>query len=70
MAYGLLTPFCDMQASRLTPLNRCAGNSVGRLILIVTVALLPLLIVDVPQWLFVLSQIIWGSGMYIGISVA
>ncbi len=60
-----------MQASRLTPLNLGALKQFGsRLILIVTVALLPLLIVDVPQWLFVLSQIIWGSGMYIGISVA
>ena len=49
------------------PVRRQFGS---RLILIVTVALLPLLIVDVPQWLFVLSQIIWGSGMYIGISVA
>jgi uncharacterized membrane protein YoaK (UPF0700 family) len=48
------------------PVRRQFGS---RLILIVTVALLPLLIVDVPQWLFVLSQIIWGSGMYIGISV-
>ncbi|STS93301.1 Uncharacterised protein [Klebsiella oxytoca] len=42
------------------PVRRQFGS---RLILIVTVALLPLLIVDVPQWLFVLSQIIWGSGI-------
>ncbi|MGU3887975.1 hypothetical protein ACVYNI_23520 [Escherichia coli] len=49
------------------PVRRQFGS---RLILIVTVALLPLLIVDVPQWLFVLSQIIWGSGMYIGLSLA
>ncbi|ACI12113.1 hypothetical protein KPK_A0018 (plasmid) [Klebsiella variicola] len=41
----------------------------SRLILIVTVALLPLLIVEVPQWIFVLLQIIWGTGIYIGISV-
>ncbi|MDU2190587.1 hypothetical protein U4M01_28215, partial [Klebsiella pneumoniae] len=34
------------------PVRRQFGS---RLILIVTVALLPLLIVDVPQWLFVLS---------------
>ncbi|HBR1015611.1 hypothetical protein ACDX32_26665 [Klebsiella quasipneumoniae] len=49
------------------PVRRQFGSC---LILIVTVALLPLLIVDVPHWIFVLSQIIWGSGMYIGISVA
>lgn len=48
------------------PVRRRFGS---RLILIVTVALLPLLIVDVPQWIFVLLQIIWGTGMYIGISV-
>ncbi len=40
------------------PVRRQFGS---RLILIVTVALLPLLIVDVPQWLFVLSQIIWEA---------
>ncbi|ENZ7198163.1 hypothetical protein ACG755_005566 [Klebsiella variicola] len=48
------------------PVRRRFGS---RLILIVTVALLPLLIVDVPQRIFVLLQIIWGTGMYIGISV-
>ncbi len=50
-----------MQASRLTPLEPVRRQFGSRLILIVTVALLPLLIVDVPQWLFVLSQIIWGK---------
>lgn len=59
-----------MQASRLTPLNRCAGNSVAALILIVTVCLLPLLVFDVPQWVFILSQVIWGAGVYIGLSLA
>ena len=49
------------------PVRRQFGS---RLILFVTVALLPLLIVDVPQWLFVLSQVIWGAGVYIGLSVA
>ncbi|MDU3877727.1 MAG: hypothetical protein E7G83_27160, partial [Klebsiella aerogenes] len=23
-----------------------------------------------PQWVFILSQIIWGAGVYIGLSVA
>ncbi|WP_200780715.1 hypothetical protein [Klebsiella oxytoca] len=41
----------------------------SRLIGIVTVCLLPLLVVDVPLWIFVLSQIIWGGGVYIGLSV-
>ncbi|MEQ4763318.1 hypothetical protein [Klebsiella aerogenes] len=42
----------------------------SRLILIVTGCLLPLLFLDVPQWVFVLSQIAWGTGMYVGISLA
>ncbi|WP_310959458.1 hypothetical protein, partial [Klebsiella pneumoniae] len=42
----------------------------SRLIGIVTVCLLPLLVFDVPQWVFILSQIIWGAGVYIGLSVA
>jgi uncharacterized membrane protein len=37
---------------------------------IVTVCLLPLLVFDVPLWVFVLSQVIWGTGVYIGLSVA
>ncbi|EUB38808.1 hypothetical protein HMPREF1502_3188 [Klebsiella sp. AS10] len=37
---------------------------------IVTLCLLPLLVFDVPQWVFILSQIIWGAGVYIGLSVA
>ncbi|MDD1952033.1 hypothetical protein M1Q09_20500 [Klebsiella variicola] len=49
------------------PVRRKFGS---RLILIVTVALLPLLIVDISQCIFVLSQIMWGIGMYVGISVA
>ncbi|WP_075211157.1 hypothetical protein [Klebsiella michiganensis] len=49
------------------PVRRKFGS---RLILIVTVALLPLLIVDISQCIFVLSQLMWGIGMYIGISVA
>lgn len=42
----------------------------SRLILIVTGCLLPLLFLDVPQWVFVLSQIAWGTGMYVGILLA
>lgn len=42
----------------------------SRLILIVTGCLLPLLFLNVPQWFFVLSQIAWGTGMYVGISLA
>ena len=49
------------------PVRRQFGS---RLILIVTVALLPLLIVDISQCIFVLSQLMWGIGMYVGISVA
>lgn len=49
------------------PVRRKFGS---RLILIVTVALLPLLIVDISQCIFVLSQLMWGIGMYVGISVA
>ena len=39
-----------------------------RLILIVTACLLPLLFVGAPLWVFVLSQVVWGAGMYAGIS--
>ena len=49
------------------PVRRQFGS---RLILIVTVCLLPLLVFDVPQWVFILSQVIWGAGVYIGLSVA
>lgn len=41
----------------------------SRLILIVTGCLLPLLFLDLPKWVFVLSQIVWGTGMYVGISL-
>ncbi|MGE5989803.1 hypothetical protein ACQJ21_27010 [Klebsiella michiganensis] len=41
----------------------------SRLIGIVTVCLLPLLVFDVPLWVFVISQIIWGGGVYIALSV-
>lgn len=33
----------------------------SRLIGIVTLCLLPLLVFDVPQWVFILSQVIWGQ---------
>ncbi|AQL13472.1 TPA: hypothetical protein ACN63N_004299 [Klebsiella oxytoca] len=49
------------------PVRRKFGS---RLIGIVTVCLLPLLVFDVPQWVFILSQVIWGAGVYIGLSVA
>ncbi|HBS7727001.1 TPA: hypothetical protein RSR95_004918 [Klebsiella pneumoniae] len=49
------------------PVRRQFGS---RLILIVTVCLLPLLVFDVPQWVFILSQVIWGAGVYIGLSLA
>ncbi|EPA3718116.1 hypothetical protein [Klebsiella pneumoniae] len=49
------------------PVRRQFGS---RLILILTVALLPLLVFDVPQWVFILSQVIWGAGVYIGLSLA
>lgn len=49
------------------PVRRTFGS---RLIGVVTVCLLPLLVFDVPQWVFILSQIIWGAGVYIGLSVA
>ena len=42
----------------------------SRLIGIVTLCLLPLLVFDVPHWVFILSQVIWGAGVYIGLSVA
>ncbi|WP_121554075.1 hypothetical protein [Gibbsiella quercinecans] len=42
----------------------------SRMILAVTICLLPLLVADVPLWIFVLSQVIWGTGMYVGLSVA
>nr|WP_255087360.1 hypothetical protein [Klebsiella pneumoniae] len=41
------------------PVRRKFGS---RLIGIVTVCLLPLLVFDVPQWVFILSQVIWGAG--------
>lgn len=43
------------------PVRRKFGS---RLIGIVTVCLLPLLIFDVPLWVFVLSQIVWGRGLH------
>lgn len=49
------------------PVRRKFGS---RLIGIVTVCLLPLLVFDVPQWVFILSQVIWGAGVYVGLSVA
>lgn len=48
------------------PVRRKFGS---RLIGIVTICLIPLLIFDVPLWVFILSQIIWGGGVYIGLSV-
>lgn len=42
----------------------------SRLIGIVTVCLLPLLVFDVPQWVFIVSQVVWGAGAFIGLSVA
>jgi hypothetical protein len=41
------------------PVRRKFGS---RLIGIVTVCLLPLLVFDVPQWVFILSQVIWKPG--------
>ena len=48
------------------PVRRKYGS---RLIGIVTFCLLPLLAVDVPHWMFILSQVIWGAGIYVGLSV-
>ncbi|TNC54084.1 hypothetical protein FHC47_20875 [Klebsiella quasipneumoniae] len=30
----------------------------------------PLLVFDVPQWLFIASQVVWGGGVWVGLSVA
>lgn len=59
--------FAGVPVDSSEPLRRKFGS---RLIGIVTVCLLPLLVFDVPQWVFILSQIIWGGGVYIGLSVA
>ncbi|RWT49876.1 hypothetical protein DN589_27280 [Klebsiella quasipneumoniae subsp. similipneumoniae] len=42
----------------------------SRLIALVTLLLLPLLVFDVPQWLFIASQVVWGGGVWVGLSVA
>lgn len=48
------------------PVRRNYGS---RLIGIVTICLLPLLVFEVPLWIFVLSQVIWGAGVYVGLSL-
>jgi uncharacterized membrane protein len=59
--------FAGVPVDSSEPVRRKFGS---RLIGIVTVCLLPLLVFDVPQWVFILSQIIWGAGVYTGLSVA
>jgi hypothetical protein len=58
--------FAGVPVDSAEPVRRKYGS---RMIGIVTLCLLPLLVFDVPQWVFILSQIIWG-GVYIGLSVA
>lgn len=59
--------FAGVPVDNSEPVRRTFGS---RLIGIVTVCLFPLLVFDAPLWLFVLSQIIWGAGVFIGLSVA
>lgn len=59
--------FAGVPVDSAEPVLRKYGS---RMIGIVTLCLLPLLVFDVPQWVFILSQIIWGAGVYIGLSVA
>ncbi|AJB46321.1 hypothetical protein ACNSPR_29740 [Klebsiella pneumoniae] len=59
--------FAGVPVDSSEPVRRQYGS---RMIGIVTVCLLPLLVFDVPLWVFVLSQVIWGAGVYIGLSVA
>jgi uncharacterized membrane protein len=59
--------FAGVPVDSAEPVRRKYGS---RMIGIVTLCLLPLLVFDVPQWVFILSQIIWGAGVYIGLSVA
>lgn len=50
--------FAGVPVDSSEPVRRKYGS---RLIGIVTVCLLPLLVFDVPLWIFVLSQVIWGG---------
>ena len=59
--------FAGVPVDSAEPVRRKYGS---RRIGIVTLCLLPLLVFDVPQGVFILSQIIWGAGVYIGLSVA
>ncbi|SAQ11895.1 Uncharacterised protein [Raoultella planticola] len=59
--------FAGVPVDSAEPVRRKYGS---RMIGIVTLCLLPLMVFDVPLWVFVLSQIIWGVGVYIGLSVA
>lgn len=59
--------FSGVPVDSCEPVRRKFGS---RLIGIVTVCLLPLLVFDVPLGVFILSQMIWGAGVYIGLSVA
>ena len=56
----------DLPVDSSEPVRRKYGS---QLIGIVTVCLLPLLVFDVPLWIFVVSQVIWGAGVYIGLSL-
>jgi hypothetical protein len=49
--------FARIPVDSSEPVRRKFGS---RLIGIVTLCLLPLLVFDVPQWGFILSQVIWG----------
>lgn len=59
--------FAGVPVDSSEPVRRKFGSQLTG---IVTVCLLPLLVFDVPQWVFILSQIIWGAGVYTGLSVA
>lgn len=52
--------FAGVPVDSSEPVRRQYGS---RMIGIVTVCLLPLLVFDVPLWVFVLSQVIWGAGV-------
>ena len=56
--------FAGVPVDSSEPVRRKYGS---QLIGIVTVCLLPLLVFDVPLWIFVVSQVIWGAGVYIGL---
>ena len=66
-AFRNVLRFAGVPVDSSEPVRRQYGS---RMIGIVTVCLLPLLVFDVPLWVFVLSQVIWGTGVYIGLSVA